>query len=165
MRVILRRTVAFSAALVVLAALLEAMLRFGLGLGNPVLIAEDSACAYILKPDQDVFRFFSHTHVNHFGMRSDEVPALRDPHTLRILFVGDSITYGTSRIDQRQIFPEILHRDLRSIVQRPVEVLNASASSWAIDNELSYVRSRGRFSRKWFCSCSTAATLHNRARP
>jgi len=55
------------------------------------------------------------------------------------------ITYGTSRVDQQQIFTEILHRDLPSILHRSVEVLNASASAWAIDNELSYIRSRGIF--------------------
>jgi hypothetical protein len=79
-------------------------------------------------------------------MRSDEVAAHRDMRTLRVLFVGDSITYGTSRVDQSQIFTEILHRDLPSILHRPVEVLNASASASTIDNELSYVRSRGTFS-------------------
>jgi hypothetical protein len=133
------------AVLLVLVGIFEAVLRFGLGLGNPVLIAPDSACGYILKPDQNVLRFFSHTHVNHYGMRSAEVASTRDPHTLRIMFVGDSVTYGTSRVDQQQIFTEILHRDLPAILHQPVEVLNASASAWAIDNELSYIRSRGLF--------------------
>ena len=61
------------------------------------------------------------------------------------MFVGDSLTYGTSRVDQKQIFTEILHRDLPSIVHHPVEVLNASAGAWAPSNELSYLRSRGIF--------------------
>jgi hypothetical protein len=140
-----RRAMEFLAVLLVLAAVCEAALRFGLSLGNPVLIAPDPACAYIVKPDQNVFRFFGHTRINHYGMRSDEVPANRTPGTSLILFVGDSITYGTSRVDQQQIFTEILHRDLPSILHRPVEVLNASGSAWVIDNELSYIRSRGTF--------------------
>jgi hypothetical protein len=123
----------------------EVILRFGLGLGNPILIEPDSACGYIVKPDQAVYRFFRHTRINHYGMRSDEVPSVRSPGTLRLMFVGDSITYGTSRVDQSQIFTEILHRDLPSIVHRPVEVLNASASAWAPDNEVSYILSRGIF--------------------
>jgi hypothetical protein len=64
---------------------------------------------------------------------------------MRILFVGDSLTYGTSRVDQSQIFTEILHRELPSIVHKPVDVLNASAGAWAPDNEVSYIRSRGIF--------------------
>jgi hypothetical protein len=26
-----------------------------------------------LKPDQNVFRFFGHTRINHYGMRSDDI--------------------------------------------------------------------------------------------
>jgi len=123
----------------------EGVLRFVLGLGNPVLIAPDVACEYILKPDQRVYRFFSNTRTNHYGMRSEEVPRSRDPGRLRILFVGDSLTYGTSQVDQSQIFTEILHMELPSVVHKPVDVLNASAGAWAPDNEVSYIRSRGIF--------------------
>jgi len=131
--------------LILLACLVETALRFGLGLGNPVLITPDSACSYILKPDQDVRRFFARTHTNHYGMRSDEIPSMHQAAVLRLMFVGDSITYGTSRVDQDQLFTELMHRDLPAIVHRPVEVLNASAGAWAPDNELSYIRSRGIF--------------------
>ncbi len=133
------------AALFLCAAITEIILRFVIGLGNPILIQADPACEYILKPDQDVFRFFVHTRINHEGMRSDEVPAVRGPGALRILFVGDSITYGTTRVDQRDIFTEILHHDLPILAGQPVEVLNASAGAWAPDNELAYLRSRGIF--------------------
>jgi hypothetical protein len=125
--------------------LLEAVCRFGLGLGHPVLVAPDAACEYTFKPDQNLFRDFAHIRINRFAMRSDEIPAQHSPGTLRLMFVGDSITYGTSRVDQCDIFTEILHRELPALVHRPVEVLNASAGGWAIDNELSYVRSRGTF--------------------
>src|SRR5580692_10189695 len=81
--------------LVLAAAFIEAALRFGLGLGNPVLIEPDSACSYILKPDQDVRRFFVHTRINHYGKRSDEVTIPHAAGTLRLMFVGDSLTYGT----------------------------------------------------------------------
>jgi hypothetical protein len=141
MRLIARATVGAVLAF----AVIEAILRFGFGLGNPVLIQSDSACSYVLKPDQDVVRFLVRTRINHLGMRSDEVADAHVPGTLRLLFVGDSITYGTTRVDQKDIFTEVLHRELPAIVHRPVEVLNASAGAWAPDNELSYIESRGIF--------------------
>jgi len=144
-RSLLRVLTICSLLVVALLAITEGVLRFVLGLGNPVLITPDSACEYIIKPDQRVYRFFSNTRTNHYGMRSEEVPSSRDPGRLRILFVGDSLTYGTSRVDQSQIFTEILHRELPSIVHKPVDVLNASAGAWAPDNEVSYIRSRGIF--------------------
>lgn len=129
----------------VLAGLIEVVLRFGLGLGNPVLVVPDPACGYVVKPNQHLFRLFNRIDINQFGMRSAELPPTRSPNTLRVMFVGDSITYGTSRVDQSRIFTELLHRELPSIVKRPVEVLNASSSGWAIENELAYVQSRGIF--------------------
>ena len=130
---------------VVLAALAVELGLGLLGLGNPVLVTPDAACSYILKPDQNVYRFFCHTRTNRYGMRSDPFRAGPDPGTLRVLFVGDSITYGTSRVDQTKIFTEVVHQGLPAVVHRPVEVLNASAGGWAPDNELSWVRSRGIF--------------------
>jgi hypothetical protein len=130
---------------IVLAGVVETILRFALGLGNPVLVQPDPACAYILKPDQDVMRFFVRTHISHYGMRSDEVSTVPAPGALRLMFVGDSVTYGTTQVDQKEIFTEVLHRGLPAIVHRPVEVLNASAGAWAPDNELSYIQSRGIF--------------------
>ena len=135
----------------VLLGITEGVLRFVFGLGNPVLIAPDSACEYTLKPNQRVHRFFVNTRTNRYGMRSDDVPPSRDPNRLRIMFLGDSLTYGTSRVDQSQIFTEILHRNLPSVVHKPVDVLNASAGAWAPDNEVSYipVGSSGFCSQRW----------------
>ena len=141
----IRRVWLSLALAILLLACLEGFLRFVLGLGNPIVVAPDAACEYILKPNQDVHRFFSNTQTNRYGMRSANIADSPSPGTLRILFVGDSLTYGTSRVDQQQIFTEVVHRDLPDSIHQPVEVLNASAGNWAIDNELSWVRSRGIF--------------------
>ena len=130
---------------ILLVLLAELTLRFGLGLGRPVLSTKDAACDYILKPDQKVYRFFCHTHTNHYGMRADNFEPNPAPGTERIFFIGDSVTYGTSHVDQAKIFTEVLHRELPGVIHKPVEVLNASVSGWAIDNEFSYLKSRGSF--------------------
>ena len=139
-----RRTLAIL-SIPALLILFEATLRFGLGIGNPVLVVPDAACGYILKPSQHLKRFGAHIDTNSLGMRSSDFSPAKDPHTLRILFVGDSLTYGTSRVDQNDLFTQILRRELPAKAGRPVEVLNASAGSWAVDNELSYIQSRGTF--------------------
>src|SRR5581483_5695589 len=123
----------------------EGALRFVLGLGDPVLIAPDAACSYITKPDQRIFRFFVHTYINHYGMRSQDVSPERPPAVERVLFVGDSLTYGTTHVDQKNLFTQIVGRGLPSILHERVEVLNASANGWGPDNEWAWVRSRGIF--------------------
>lgn len=116
-----------------------------LGLGNPIVVAPDAACAFIEAPNQHAYRFFHEVDIDRFGMRSAPFAPEPAPGTLRIMFVGDSITYGTTRVGQSDIFTQILRRNLPAIVHQPVEVLNASASAWAPSNELDYVRSRGIF--------------------
>ena len=124
---------------------LELSLRFGLGLGNPVLYQYDSACGYLPAPNQHVRRFFRENDINSFGMRSPDITAHKSPGTLRILFLGDSVTYGTTYVDQSQIFTSLLARDLPQQLHRPVEVLNASAGAWGPANEAGYLESRGTF--------------------
>jgi len=132
-------------ALVALTGLAEVSLRLLLGLGHPIVVAPDAACSYIEAPNQHTYRFFHEVNINQYGMRSGAFSPQPAPGSLRIMFVGDSIAYGTSRVGQSYIFTQILRRGLPAIVHRPVEVLNASASGWAIDNELAYIRSRGIF--------------------
>lgn len=134
------------AALLILGICTELLLRFVLGLGTPVVVVPDPACSYALAPNQRIWRFFCHTHTDRYGMRSDAFTPLPAPGTLRVMFVGDSVTYGTSHVDQPRIFTELLHHGLPSVVHQRVEVINASAGGWGIDNELSWLRSRGTFS-------------------
>jgi hypothetical protein len=131
-------------ALVILTFTAEAALRI-FGLGDPVLLESDKSCQYLLRPSQNHYRFFVHTRINNCSMRSDDFPAEKPFGYCRLLFVGDSITYGTTRIDQDKIFTELLHRELPARLHRPVEVLNASTSAWAIGNELGFIKSHGIF--------------------
>jgi hypothetical protein len=133
------------AAIVIAAAAAEMFLRYGLGLGKPVLVQADPGAGYILKPDQDLHRFFGRVHINHQGMRSPEIAPVRDPRALRVMFVGDSFTYGAGRVSQEDLFTDIVRRELPRVVGRPVEVLNASASDWAPANEVGFVRRYGTF--------------------
>lgn len=123
----------------------EATLRLLLGLGNPVLIQADPSCGYILKPNQHVRRFFVQTHINAYGMRSSPIGPEKARGAIRLMFLGDSITYGTTQVDQSQIFTERIHTLLSGAIHRQIEVLNASASAWAISNEYEFLKSRGTF--------------------
>lgn len=130
--------------------LLEVGLRAVLGLGNPVLYVVDKGedrggYGYIPAPDQDVIRFFSESKINDFSMRSEGVKKVKSQQTSRILFIGDSVTYGTTYIDQTRIFTSLLERSLNQKLGHRVEVLNASAGGWAPSNEINFLIRRGTF--------------------
>jgi hypothetical protein len=75
-------------------------------------------------------------------MRSDEISATKSPWHMRVLFIGDSVTYGTTYIDQSRIFTSLVARKLPKRVGLPVDVVNASAGDWA---PASFLQSKGTF--------------------
>src|SRR5665213_2780210 len=129
----------------ILLLLLDLALRLILGLGHPLLFVRDPACGYLLAPNQNVRRYFCVNQINAYSMRSPPVRASKAPDELRVLFIGDSVTYGQTFTNQPEIFTSILARELPSHLHRPVEALNASAGGWAVGNEVGYLRSRGTF--------------------
>ena len=133
------------ASLLLIVIVTEIMLRLTLGLGTPVLYQRDADAGYIVVPSQDVQRFGVSIHINGFGMRSDDILPHKREGTYRVFFLGDSVAYGTSRVDQSEIFPSIVQRRIPVVVHEEVEVLNASAGGWAPSNELAFLRSRGTF--------------------
>lgn len=131
--------------LLVLLLAAELGLRWGAGLGNPVLYQADAACGYLPVADQRIKRFGCWNIINHYGQRSEDLPAEKTPGHERILFIGDSVTYGTTHVDQSRIFTAILARQLPTRLGQPVEIMNASTGAWAVGNEVGYLRSRGTF--------------------
>ncbi len=133
----MKKLILWSVALVVA---LEIGLRV-LGLGHPLLIRPDPRFGYLPAPNQDLDRFFSHVHINSYGMRSEDIANHKPSGTKRILVLGDSVTFGTTYVDQSLIFTSLLQRDLG----QGTEVLNVSAGGWAEANELGFLKARGTF--------------------
>lgn len=123
---------------------IEAILRLAFGLGNPVLLQADADTGYRFRPNQTAFRFGKRIRYNQYSQRSQPINAHKPQGTLRILMVGDSILNGANPTDQNDIISELFKARLMAKI-RPVEVLNASAGSWGIGNELGYIRKFGTF--------------------
>lgn len=115
-----------------------------LGFGNPALMQSDREAGYIFAPNQIVYRFGNRIEYNQFSQRSEAIVANKPDDTLRILMTGDSVLNGNNTTDQNETISELLEARLVGIKQR-VEVLNASAGSWGIGNQLGYIRKFGTF--------------------
>jgi hypothetical protein len=92
-------------------------------------------------PHQDLHRFFSHIHINAYGMRSDDIEAYKPPGKRRILLDGDSVLFGTAYLDQAVTSQAVCS----AILDRIQRVLNVSAGGWAPSNELGFLRAKGTF--------------------
>lgn len=117
------------------------------GLRAPILY-EATEYGYRVVPDQDIRRFGRHAFFNAQGMRSPPIAALPAADTVRVLFLGDSVTNGAIHIDQQDTYPNVAERLLRSRFLA-IETLNASAPGWATGNELGWLRSHGVFGSRF----------------
>ena len=113
------------------------------GLGNPLLY-EKTAYGYRVVPGQTVKRFGHRVSYNAYGMRSEPTSATPAPSTLRILCMGDSITFGSTSTDQALTYPYQLQA-LLNARSGPLryEVLNISAGGWAMENEEGWLAEQG----------------------
>jgi lysophospholipase L1-like esterase len=134
--------VAFIGLALVLAT--EVGLRFTLGLGHPLLVAPGAGYGYLPQPNQDLHRFFHQVQTNSMSMRSPEVTLEKPRGSKRVLFIGDSITFGTTSVDQADIFTSVIEHDLKS-PGADVQILNASAGGWAPANERGFLQARGTY--------------------
>jgi len=96
----MRRIVMGLVLLLIPFALLEAGLRV-MGIGGSIIYVEDPACGYRPKPSQ------------HFSTMGFPITILENGHrgppaTSGVIFVGDSVTYGTAYVRDEETFPALL---------------------------------------------------------
>ncbi|KPQ33749.1 MAG: lipase family enzyme [Phormidesmis priestleyi Ana] len=135
-------------ALIIVAVLVEGVLRVGFGFGNPPLYIADEHIGYLLAPNQRVRRFGNRIVINEYAMRAEAIAPVPNPHTLRLLLLGDSLANGNWWTDQ----PDILSARIAHYLQpslpsgyHQVEALNVSANSWGPRNQLAYLDRYGMF--------------------
>lgn len=123
----------------------EVLLRVLTGLGHPLLLQKDPDIGYLYQPGQDLRRFGHRVRINSFHQRGAEVAPRPAAGVRRILFVGDSVTFGTTQLDQDEILTAVVARQWPAAAGSSVDVLNASAGSWGLGNQLAYLERFGIF--------------------
>jgi acetyltransferase-like isoleucine patch superfamily enzyme/lysophospholipase L1-like esterase len=122
---------------------LELVLRSMWGFGTPLLFQKDHDIGYLHQPNQHLRRLGNVVEINAYHQRSGPVSPLPGPTTTRLMFVGDSVTFGTTLLDQKQTITAIVQARLGGVWEGSVEVLNASAGSWGIGNQVAYLKRFG----------------------
>lgn len=117
-----------------------------LQLGNPPLYITDPNIEYLLKPNQDGWRFGNRYHVNQWGMRSTDMASAKSDNTeVRVLLFGDSVPFGGAQTDQDSLVTSILSQELTARLGRKTVAANISAGSWGPPNQLAFARKFGTF--------------------
>ncbi|HJQ84247.1 MAG TPA: SGNH/GDSL hydrolase family protein [Candidatus Binatia bacterium] len=125
-------------------ALAELALR-AIGLGDPILYENRASYGYRPLPDQSRRRLFgARVHVNSLGLRGPEPPA----GALRLLFLGDSVTWGGSAVDDRELFAAVAADTVAARLgdRAPaVAPLDAGVNGWGPQNVLALLEEHGGF--------------------
>jgi lysophospholipase L1-like esterase len=135
-------------ALAVALALAEAGLRAA-GLGKPVLYDNRADYGYRPLPGQQLRRLGgARLTVNSLGLRGPEADPRRPAGTLRVLFLGDSVTWGGSYVDDADLFSSVASARLAARLPAPftrVEALNAGVNAWGPQNIAGLVGEHGAY--------------------
>jgi hypothetical protein len=113
--------------LLLFVAAAEIGLRQLSGLGRPVLFYQHPAYGYRLQPNQETWRFGgAHFKINNLGLRAAE-DWDADPRD-KIVFLGDSVTYGGNHISNHELF------SARAAQGLPLRSGNAGIPNWGVEN-------------------------------
>ncbi len=100
-----------------------------IGLGSPILYQVDPLVGYRLKPNQKVKRLSnSYITTNNEGFRISR--EYKNVNSANIVFVGDSVTYGGSYIDNSQLFSQLFCE----LTNNNDYCLNGAINSWGSQN-------------------------------
>lgn len=97
---------------------------------------------YKFKPNQhEVHTLDKNVDINSFGFRDSEWEVPKKKGKIRVLCVGDSLTFGNAA-PQQDVYPKAMEQMLQS-VDPNFEVFNAGVSGWATYNETDFVIREG----------------------
>jgi lysophospholipase L1-like esterase len=90
-------------------------------------------CSYLYEPIPHAGR------LNSFGFSGPETTLKKPQDTLRVLIVGDSVSYG-SGVEDKDTFPRVLQSLLHT--EKKIEVINAGVRGYTTYNEARYLRDK-----------------------
>jgi lysophospholipase L1-like esterase len=125
--------------------LLELVLRVA-GFGNLEIYEPDPKFYWRLKPNQNCLTKVGRkpVHINSHGTRGPEFSVNKPPGVTRILFLGDSKTFGWG-LSEDETYASLVKKGLEQ--RRPqthVEVINAGVNAWSYHQMLAYFRERAK---------------------
>ena len=97
-----------------------------------VQITLDARMGYRNKPNQDAFEMDAPVHINALGFRGPDFEPERRPDSLRVLGLGNSITFGSGLADHETYLAYLEGRLKTVYLGRHVEVLNAAMDGFTI---------------------------------
>ena len=114
-----------------------------LGMGASPAFAPHPQYGYLMKPNQWASTRGNVFHINSAGFRGNDFASRKLPGTFRLVFVGDSVTYGGGSIPETELFANRVAAALQSRSTDKTEAINLSAPGWGVANMAGYIAMNG----------------------
>jgi hypothetical protein len=122
-----------------LLATCEFLLRQFMGLGNPIIYNSSPIYGYRPLPNKEYTRFGgAKITFNNLGLRADR--DWNDEKDDKMLFLGDSVTYGGSYIDNKELFTHLAVQILNETQNLHYLDGNAGVNGWGVENIYGLIR-------------------------
>jgi hypothetical protein len=116
-------------SLLIILVLTEFTLRFFFGLGNPVRYDSNPLYGYRPLPNQEISRYLgAKLKFNNLGLRADKDWDYSKKDN-KILFLGDSVTYGGSFVANNELFSTLAVNNIKGY-----ESGNGGVNAWGVEN-------------------------------
>lgn len=110
------------------AVVAELALKQLTGMGRPVLFYAHPSYGYRMLPNQETWRFGgAHFKINNLGLRARDDWDRGTQN--KVLFLGDSVTYGGNHISNEDLFSETATKDMPGLRSG-----NAGIPNWGVEN-------------------------------
>jgi len=107
------------------------------------IFIEDPELGWRLRPNAHQFWGGVEVEINGKGLRGPEIPYERDKKSKRILFLGDSVTFGFRLDDYRQTYPYILGEILQKEFSQDMEIINAGVDGYSPWQYYAFLKNEG----------------------
>ena len=104
-----------------------------MGLGNPLLYKTNLSYRYYPKPNQNIERFGNKIIINNLALRSNDDWLEKDNDKTKIIFFGDSVTYGGSFLNNDNLFSSLVCAEL-NLKNNSYKCGNAGVNGYGSDN-------------------------------
>ena len=139
-RLLARLALAAASVLLVLGSAELGMRLFNVG--QVMTYQSDPRYGYIMRASQRISTYGEEIQINSLGLRGPELMDPKPPDVLRLVFTGDSITYGGGRIPERKLFCRLIE-DYAAADGLRVEAVNLSAPGWSPRNWAAWLDAHG----------------------
>lgn len=107
------------------------------------IFIEDKDLGWRLRPNSRQNWGYVDVDINKKGVIGPEIPYKRDGSSMRILYIGDSVTFGFGLKDYNFTYPYAVGRILEKEYQRKMETINAGVDGYSTWQYLEYLRKEG----------------------